>query len=146
MHPSPQPALPDSHDILSKAQQHLARAEHMLTQTYRLLKDEKLFIPTLEHIANATEGAMDAFLYSDARYKQIPPVRTSFRDRMLLFRRYCLALHKHRECPMEFSRKSNLVLCSDDYDLDIISEERLRSYLQRAKIFIREATIPLVKN
>lgn len=136
----------------------------MLTQTYRLLKDEKLFIPTLEHIANATEGAMDAFLYSDARYKQIPPVRTSFRDRMLLFRRYCLALHKikkedadlieelhglvrkHRECPMEFSRKSNLVLCSDDYDLDIISEERLRSYLQRAKIFIREATIPLVKN
>jgi len=45
---------------------------------------------------------------------------------------------EHKKSPVEFTRKDNLVICSDNYSIKTVSVDALKNYISKAKLFIDE--------
>ena len=45
---------------------------------------------------------------------------------------------QHKKSPVEFTRKDSFVICSDNYNMEIISIDKIKGYLSKAKLFIHE--------
>jgi len=138
-----------------KALKNLKIADHMVTVTYPLLKDNRLLLAATENLFLSVSNAMNAILYYDRLFKRVPPFADTFEVKFNLFKRkssprYHLKpthaqliqevreiLVYHRKSPVEFSRKNAFVICSSDYRLRIISQKDLKEYLSKAKVFIQ---------
>ncbi len=140
-----------------KAQAKFKIADHMLTQTYPLLKDPKLLVAVMENLFLALTGAMASILYYERTFKRVPPFVDNFENKFELFRQKCVVRYNlnkeyltlisdvkesviaHRKAPVEFARKENFVICQDNYQLKTISFEQIRKYIGLTKTFLKEA-------
>ena len=52
----------------------------------------------------------------------------------------------HKKSPMEFSRKENFVICSDNYRMRSISANELKVYVEKAKLFIKTVSTIVSKD
>ena len=138
-----------------KALKNLKIADHMVTVTYPLLKDNRLLLAATENLFLSVSNAMNAILYYDRLFKRVPPFADTFEVKFNLFKRkssqrYHLKpthaqlikevrdiLVHHRKSPVEFSRKDAFVICSSDYRIRTISQKDLKEYLGKAKVFIQ---------
>ncbi len=136
------------------ARKHLKIADHMLTQTFPLVKDTKLLLAVSDNLFEAVKRGMDSVLYYERFLKRIPPFHDSFVAKLSVFqsrcsRRYNFNLdylmlikelseisERHKKSPVEFSRKDKFVICTDSYNIKAITAERLRKYVDTAKLFI----------
>ncbi|MBD3310051.1 hypothetical protein GF351_02430 [Candidatus Woesearchaeota archaeon] len=131
-------------------------ADHILTQTYPLVKDPKLLIAVIENIFLGMSYAMSSVLYHERLFKKIPPFNDNFSSKLSVFKQKCVERYgiesrylfllrdlkniivEHRKSPMEFVRNDKFVICSDSYNLRTININDLRSYVSDAKVFIEE--------
>jgi len=137
------------------ALKYLKAADHMLTQTYPLVKDPKLLIAVLDNIFIAVENTMSTLLYHDRLFKKIPPFHDSFDSKFYLFKMKCAPQNKlseyvklvqdlkeltdkHKESCVEFSKKDSFVMLDDDYRIKTITSNELFDYLKKAKRFFSE--------
>lgn len=138
-----------------KALENLRIADHMVSVTYPLLKDNKLLLAAMENLFLSLTHAMNAILYYDRLFKRVPPFSDTFEVKFDLFRKSCVPrynigkshpalirevrdiLVSHKKSPVEFSRKDTFVICSPDYRLRTISVKELKEYLTEAKVFIQ---------
>lgn len=138
-----------------KALKNLKIADHMVSVTYPLLKDNRLLLAATENLFLSVSNAMNAILYYDRLFKRVPPFTDSFDVKFSLFKRKCAQRYHlkpthaelikevrdilvyHRKSPVEFSRKDTFVICSSDYRLRTISQKDLKDYLGKAKVFIQ---------
>ncbi len=148
----------------SKAQEKLKLADHMLTQTYPLIKDPKLLVAVMENVFLALTNAMASVLYYERTFKSIPPFVDNFENKFRLFKEKCApkydlskkyadaiaevkeAVLAHRKSPIEFARKENFVICSDNYKLKTITIEQIKGYIDLTKTFLKETTVIVSKN
>ena len=148
----------------SKAQEKLKLADHMLTQTYPLIKDPKLLVAVMENVFLALTNAMASVLYYERTFKSIPPFVDNFENKFRLFKEKCTpkydlskkysdaiaevkeAVLAHRKSPIEFARKENFVICSDNYKLKTITIEQIKGYIDLTKTFLKETTVIVSKN
>ncbi len=132
----------------AKAFSYLEAAEQA-EQVVKLTKNPKLMIPMLENLFLSMSNVMTALL---AHCRQNIP--ESFDAKFALFRQSCSGKMKvdprhlkvmlemkeiivlHNLSPMEFQRGSSYVICADDYNMKILSPERLRQYTSNAKAFL----------
>lgn len=139
-------------------------ADHMLTQTYPLIKDPKLLLAIIENVFLALTNAIGSVLYYERLFKRIPPFQDNFSSKFNMFRARCVEKYKinkdyvgmirdvkdiilqHKKSPVEFSRKDSFVICSEDYKMKVISIEQIKSYLDKTKLFIQEASYIVSKN
>ena len=147
-----------------EAKKHLKLADHMLTQTYPLVKDPKLLLAVLQNLFRALDHTMSAILYYERLFKRIPPFQDTFDSRFNMFkarmmRRYNLnpeyvtliqkvkeTPKEHQRSPVEFVRDGKFVICSDNYKLRTISFEEMKKFISQAKSFINEMEGMVSKN
>lgn len=129
-------------------------ADHILTQTYPLIKDAKLLLTVIENIFLGLSYSMTSLLHHEKFLKRLPEFSEEFAEKLALFIRKCVQQHNLRKeyvqliqnlrevliarkkSPVEFLRKDRLVICTDEYKLTTISFEQARGYLNLAKEFI----------
>jgi hypothetical protein len=129
-------------------------ADHILTQTYPLVKDTKLLLVVMENIFLALTNAIGSLLYYERLFKRIPPFQDNFSSKFNMFRAKCIDRYKinkehvtfiqdikdiileHKKSPVEFVRKDRFVICSDNYSMKTISVEQMKDHLAKAKLFI----------
>ena len=141
------------HQTKLRAERHVKIADHMLTQTYPLLKDPKLLLAVMENIFLSLKYSMETLLYFDRLYKRIPPFQENFESKFNMFRQRVINRYKitqeyvnliqdvreliieHKKSPVEFTRKDKFVICSDTYRMKTISTEQMKKFISSAKTF-----------
>ncbi|MBW2978412.1 hypothetical protein KY331_06210 [Candidatus Woesearchaeota archaeon] len=149
---------------MERAKKNIQIADHMLSVTYPLVKDTKLLLAIIENIFLTYTNAMSAILNQDRILKKIPPFKSTFESKFNIFKQRCVDRYKidrsyviemqnlkeiiveHKKSPVEFVRKDRFVICSSTYKLKTINLETIKSYLNKAKLFIGEVTNLLSKN
>jgi len=129
-------------------------ADHILTQTYPLLKDPKLLVSVIENIFLAYTNAIGSLLHYERLFKRVPQFQDTFESKWRIFINECAHKYKikqselddirmiksiiikHKKSPMEFVRDGRFVICSGDYKIDTISFDELKKLLLNAKVFI----------
>ena len=89
-------------------------------------------------------------------YKRIPLFPENFRSMFEVFKTRCTRRYNinieyitliqevteimklHKTSPIEFSRQGKLVMCTEGYKMKSINQENIKSYINKAKLFIRE--------
>lgn len=138
------------HEAVSK----IKFAEHMLTQTYPLIKDPKLLLAVVKDVSSALDSSMSSLLNLEAKYKKIPPFENSFegkydafryhvidryninREFLLLIKDVQAIIIAHKKSPVEFARKGKFVICATNYSMQEITPDKLRRYINQTKRFI----------
>ncbi len=141
---------------LENAKKNLQTADHMLTITHQFINDPKLLLVITEKVSNALTNTMRSLLYYELYYKKIPPFKDDFINLFNIFkarsaRRYNFdkeyifliqdvyeIIKKHKKSPVEFRRQDKFVICTEDFDMKVISAENIGNYIKKAKSFIRE--------
>ena len=146
------------------AKKFIDRADHLLTETYPVVKDPRMLLAVLQNVYNAYKSMMLFYLYRDFEQGKIPSFDTDEDNMIRIFkarceRRYRIseeyvrileetrnALKQHKSSPMEFSRQDIFVIADNDYNMQIISTQILRDYIGKAKLFIEENRTSNVKH
>ncbi|SRR3989338_6574979 len=144
------------HELMMLSKRSIKHADHILTQTYPMLRDVKLFLPVLENVFLGMSYAMTALLHYEAYYKRIEFFKDDFMTKLHLFNQECLPkydirreyillmqkvrelLIAHKKSPVEFTRKDVFVICTEGYNMKTISAEITGRYLGLAKSFISD--------
>ena len=148
----------------NKANEKLKLADHMLTQTFPLVKDPKILVAVLENLFLALTGGMASVLYYERTFKSIPPFVDNFENKFSLFTQKCVpkynldkkyielvievkeAVLAHRKSPIEFARNDNFVICSDNYKLKAITIGQIKKQIDLTKTFLKETSLIVSKN
>jgi hypothetical protein len=138
-----------------KARRHIVVADHMMSVTYPVVKEPKLLLAVIENIFLAQSNAIDALLHHERAYKRVPPFSEAFESKLHLLKFKCAdeygittdhirlfeTIHalilKHKESPFEFSRDGKFIICSDEYQLDAISEQHIKDYIRSTKEMVK---------
>jgi hypothetical protein len=157
-------------ELLAASKRRLQVSDHFLTQTYQYVKDAKLLINILEGILKAVEDMVDAVLIRERATGTIPAYNDkSFAAKLAVLKsdpivkKYDLGhidimmvsemqelLHSHRDSMMEFQRKGALIMANDDYRLQSVTVDKIKTYLTRTKtlhtkihdVFTRNTSVP----
>lgn len=128
--------------LINRIELRLLNAEHILTQTYPLIKDPKILIGVLENIYYAINDIITCMLeernqnLSDEEKFEIFKIKYS---KYTEFVKEIKTLWKNKkECPIEFVKNEKLHLCSNEYEIRIISENEMKRYLSNAKLLSKQ--------
>ncbi len=135
-------------EALGEARRRLAAADHILTQSYPLIKDPKLLVAVLTSLSRAVEATVEAYLAHEVSRRQLAAVPESPEARLALCRRRLPAeflrlagelqetMREHEQSPVEFARKEAFVICDESYRIRTLNESELRRKLRQAKTFL----------
>lgn len=130
-----------------KANDEIKSAEVLLTKTYPMTEDEKLFLSILSKLYYSLEFAMNAYLADETTSKDsfnakvklisektIDLSETDFEFIQLIRKLYL----EHEDSNVEFARKEKFIIADDDFTLHTLSVNGLNEYLERAKKIVAE--------
>jgi hypothetical protein len=148
----------ERHEIaLERAQKDIHLADHMLSVTYKLVKEPKMLLTVMERLHSSLISAIASILYYERYYKRIPPFPENQQAMIDTFKARCARryrfspdyaalvsevadiLHEHRESPVEFRKDDKFVICSPNYHLKIVKVEDIKKYIEKAKSFVKTA-------
>lgn len=139
-------------ELLSKAEQSIKTADHMVYITYPLLKEKLLLKKILEELYNSASSIVQAILNYEALYKRI--TLQDKKTNLFLFKEKCaprfniiqteiqtllelLSLgEKYEASTMDFIRKDKLVIMNDDLRTESVDLNQLKKYLSSLKILL----------
>ncbi len=143
--------------FLENAKKYVRTADHLLTNTFPLVKDPRMLVSVLHNVDLAYRNIVLFMLNRDVTQGKIPDFdQTDFGAVISLFkaraeRRYTIKLEyvkiveeiynlvkDHKSSPMEFARHEVFVICSDNYDVKTVTTANLREWIGKAKLFIDE--------
>jgi hypothetical protein len=129
-------------------------ADHILTQTYPLLKDPHLLLSSLETLFLAYANSIGALLHYERQFNRIPEFKEDFDSKLRALRDNCAKRYlikqedinmikeirdiivQHKKSPVEFVREDRFIICSDDYSMKTINVDKLKTMLATGKVFI----------
>ncbi|MBT4824971.1 hypothetical protein HN695_01840 [Candidatus Woesearchaeota archaeon] len=148
---------------LENAKKSLKVADHMLTITHNVVNDPKLLVLVLQKLENALNNIMAAVLHYELYYHRIPKFEESFKAMFDIFKVRCIrrynldasyielinetynTLKQQKEGPVGFARKGKYVICSDNYEMKVLTKESLAKYVQKTKLFIKDVEKMITK-
>ena len=134
-------------DELSAGRRQLMTADHLVSITFPLVKDNKLLLSALENLFVAAKSIMASLLHYEETFKRIPHFKEEHDSMVYWFKlrcapRYGLSkdysavmdelklLHDdHKASAIEFSRNDCLVICSDNYRFRKVTAAQIKSYV-----------------
>lgn len=140
--------------LAREANQFFNTADHLLYVTYPLINDTKLLMVIINNIYSSMFKGMQSIVRYDKIYKRIPPVGDDFYSVFEVFKTKCgprynfpreysvlvldinNLLHERAQSPIEFRRRDNFVIASQDYKLRAINLNKVKDYLIASKGFI----------
>lgn len=148
-------------EYLERAKQEICTAEHMVTVTYESVNDPKFLLAILRRIESTNLLVMKAMLAKEEAlesaqkkgrnetHEELFPVwETKYakecnKETLQYLQQTHALLKKHEESPVEFARRGNIVLCTEEYQLDIISIESIKKSIQLAKNLTKRVELGL---
>ncbi len=142
--------------LRSEAKKKIELADHMLFVTFPLVKDSKLLLAVMENVFLAHTHTMGYLLYYERMMKRVGPFFDTFESKYRLFSEKSVPsygidedylklvrdvkeiLTAHKRSPMEFSRKDQFVICSDDYELRVLKSDEIKEILSKTKGFFNK--------
>lgn len=136
---------------LAEGARKLRAADHLVTITHPLVKDNRLLLAALDNLFAGVQSLMASLLHYEEAFKRIPRVRGGFVEMLHVFRTRCVPEYRlaseygrllgelkslddqHRASAVEFARKDCLVICSDTYTVRKVTVQDLKSYVVTAK-------------
>ena len=143
---------------IQKAQHYLRTSDHIVTTTYAVVQEPKVLVSSLENIFLALTNSLSAILYHARLQRKIPPFHNTFESKFNMFQLRIIELYPytkedvafiekiynlvlfHKKSPVEFSRKSEFVMCSDSYSIEKLSVTVLQGFMKRATDFLQKTT------
>ena len=131
--------------LLEKASDHFQTADHLFHITFPVAKDPKLLLAIVKSLSNCLEYTLGTIFIKEklttpeGLLKKINAVRPLAAkhhlstDDITFMLRVQEILYQQKQSPMEFKRGNAHVICSDDYDLEVVSAKDVEEFLQRTK-------------
>jgi len=130
---------------------HIMVADHILTMTYPLVNDPKLLKLVIKNIYNALNETLSLLYYYDTKKKTEESYLSKIFKSKHIMQKYGIStgyikflneihevMYNQENSEIEFVRKDKFVFASKDYDLNIISTDRMKDYLAKAKLFVNQ--------
>ena len=146
-----------THDeVLREAYESLRYAEHLVHLVEDVVGDPKILLAALNHLFTAYAYGMQAILRQAHARGDLRSIPSRFEDAFRLFRRYCMPLGgdaeehctvirelrdvvmAHQESAVEFTRQGSYVMCTDDYEMTLLTPQRIRYFTEKGKLFIQQ--------
>ena len=150
--------------LRQEAKKKISIADHILTQTYPLVKDPKLLLAVIENVFLAYTNSMGAILSRERLFKRVPPYQDNFDskinmlkvkmvDKLGIKRKHIDTmlelkdiLIKHKKSPVEFSRKDKFVICDSEYRMKTINVSDIKGFVEDARDFYKTVEIATSKD
>lgn len=113
----------DHQALLARAVEQHKVAVHLLTVTFPLAKEPKILW-----------GAISSLIRSLELIENIQPVNPLLDQLKELW-------ELHQKCPVEFQHKERVVLCTEDYQCQFLTEKRVREYLLETESILKKMAI-----
>jgi hypothetical protein len=139
---------------LQKAGRYITISDHMVITTYKVVQDPKVLVAALENTFLAIANSLAAILHFEREKKRIPPFHNNFESKWNMFQLRIIELHKeftsediqfiekihklvvfHKKSPVEFSKQSEYVMCSQDYDIEKLDATNVGTFIQKTREF-----------
>jgi len=139
----------------SKADKHIKTAEHLLTVTLPLVKDQKLVLASLENIFLALENSITAILEFEQLYKRIPPFQNNFDSKFNTFRARVVSrleidpnylelieevksiIEAHKKSPFKFA-KDEIIISSEGFKFKTLKNDQIMEMIKKTSNFIKQ--------
>jgi hypothetical protein len=137
---------------IEKARRSLKVAEAMLSRSYPVSKDPKLFLAVCDDLLFALMECVGAVFALESRplpadageaigsFAEFAPKQGFSADDLALLRDMQGIILAHRESPVEFVRKDSFVICDEKYDFTRLTAESMQKFLFGARLFIERAS------
>jgi hypothetical protein len=128
--------------LIQRIHLRLSNAEHILTQTYPLLKDPKILLAVYENIYCAVNDIITGFLeekdYNLTDEEKYDIFKIKYSQHVEFVKEIKTIWKERKESPVEFVKDNKLHICSDDYNIRILSENEMKRFLSKAKYLFEE--------
>ena len=132
---------------LVEGRRQLRAADHLVTITYPLVKDNRLLLTAAESLFSAGKSLMASLLHYEEAFKRIPHFRDDYDSMLYWFRSRCMPSYNlsrdyrvaidelkglfdsHKSSAVEFSRNDSFVICSDSYNVRKVTVLQLKDYV-----------------
>ena len=130
---------------LSKAFDHFQTAEHLFHTTLPITKDPKLLLAIVKSLSNCLEYALETILTKEKisspegllkKINALRPLTNKHHlstENITFMLRIQEILYQQKLSPVKFKRGNTHIICSDDYDLEVISAKDVEEFLQHTK-------------
>ena len=143
-----------SEEYRALSKERLSTAKHILDITYPALGSARLFLSALEHLFLSMDYAMNAILFDERNREMAGEFPKTFSGRYSAFRlrvadklgfgmeevQTLLTLRNilltHQKSTMEFEREGKFIICTNDYEMTILSSDALNAHALAAGAFI----------
>lgn len=131
---------------LAEGRRQLRAADHFVSVTYPLVKDNRLLLAAAENLFSASKNLMASLLHYEQAFKRIPQFRQDYDSMAYWFSSRCMPNYRlsadyraaiselksifddHKSSSVEFSRKDGFVICSDSYSIRKVTVSQLKLY------------------
>ncbi len=139
---------------LAKALDHYQTAEHLFYGALPLAKDPKLLPGIVKSISNSLELVLEQLLITEKMavpeglLKKINAARPFIKkyhlsnEDVTFMLRIHEILYQQKQSPVEFRRGDRHIICSADYDLEIVSAQDVEGFLQHTKKILHSLKSP----
>lgn len=140
---------------LKEALSRLRYAQHLIHLAEDVVGDPKMLLGALEHLHTAYLYAIHAFLsglhpqgdtsfplgIEDAfrrfRTHSVSPAEAA-QEHCEVVRKLRDLIMAHANSSVEFARGGQYVICSDDYEMTVLTPSKLRYFVDKGKLFIQQ--------
>ena len=134
-----------SKNSLKTALDHFQTAEHLYHKTFPVAKDPKLLLAIVKSISNSIEYFIQSLLEQEklsvpeGLLQKINALRPLIQkhhlsnEEITFMLRIQEILHAQKQSPVEFRRGDRRIICSKDYELEILSPKEVEHFLIQTK-------------
>ena len=151
------------HESKDKATHYLELVDHMINVTFKAVSNPKLMITMIENLFLSMVNSMSAILHYEREKGNIPSFNENYDAKFVMFTQKCANKHsiekKHIETmnnlkkiiierqksPTEFQRGKSWVICSSDYNMKILTINKIKEYWETARKF-KEKMVNIVND
>lgn len=130
-------------------------AEHMLTQTYPLVRDPKLLLGVLQNGLGSMEASLSAWLEYEIEQKRLQSYPESLqgkihalqeripKEHVVLITQMKEMLKEHEESPVEITKDEKMIIFDKEYHATKLTPNLLKEQLRgvRAFLFLMETKV-----
>lgn len=126
-------------DLLINIFNRINRAEHLLTQTYTLLKDPKILLAVLENIYLAVNEFIEYKIDEDLSHEQKYIIfKKSYSEDIGFINEIKNLWDIKQNSAVDFEKDGKLHLCSNEFEMKIISYDLMKKYIFKIKKLIEK--------
>ena len=151
------------HETKEKANYYLELADHMTKITYNVVKNPKLMLTMIENLFLSMTNTMTSILIYEKTNNRSISFKDNFASKLIVFMEKCVPKYNirkehtklmeelkgiiisRRKSPVEFQRGTSLVICSENYSMKIITIDKIKKYVEKARDFKKHMET-IVKN